>query len=354
MIGTLARARIVRIAIADDRRHSEWARALESVAGVHLEVAPADSAELAVLLAHNDIDALVVTHAPGDAAALIANALDAGKHVLVAAPPLFTARQARALHRLAIERDRMLLFACGGIGDARLAFVRRMVAGVNALWRPRYLRLLDTGGERPLHEAACDDIAIVLSLMGARPATVSAVAPRVDDENGGPDTLMLALAYAAGPVARIDISGLEATPRREVVLACETRTVVVDALDERTPLQVLAVSRRAGPGGWRETVREYDGALSGSRTQALAELFVDAISRGNEGISNARLVIDAAEVWEAARSSAASGGQPIALDAEALDRRSAFHVIAGRATMASPRRTPALRVIRSSRGGDAA
>lgn len=270
MIETLARDRLVHLVIADRQRHSEWSRALASLAGVHVAPAPADSDELAELLRSDDIDGLVLSEAAADAMALITHALEAGKHVLVTARAALTARQARSLHRLALDRGRMLLFASGGVGDARLAFVRRMVAGVNGLWRPRYLRLLDTGDERPLPEAAFDDIATVLSLMGARPASVSAVAPRVDDESGGPDAMMITLAYAVGPVARIDVSGLEATHRCELVLACDTRTAVIDVRDERAPLQVLAVTRRGGEGGWRETIREYDGAVSGSRAQALA------------------------------------------------------------------------------------
>jgi hypothetical protein len=114
------------------------------------------------------------------------------------------------------RRTRVLVFDAGALTDERVDFVRRMIVGSQALWRPRYVRALRTGATsgHTLDALAISDIHLVLTLLGGAPSRVSAVSPRIDDETGAADVAMLTLMFDGGSTARIDISLIEPEPPR--------------------------------------------------------------------------------------------------------------------------------------------
>ncbi len=269
-----------------------WARALRGVDGVEIErlSAPLDES-LADAFTEDDVAAVAFAAPTTDLTRDVKRALLAGRHVFVAAPVAMRAGELVALEALAKRRQRLLLFDTPALADERIAFIRKMTGGPQPLWRPRYLRALRTGtdGDASLDEAAIAEVAAVLAVVGGAPARVSAFAPRVDDESGAAGVAMLTVAFEGGPLARIDISLVEPWPRREMAIVCDGRTVVLDALDARAPLQIHAANRHRGPeaGGWAETVSEHPVCDVEDRAARVASSFVSAARARDASAGNA-------------------------------------------------------------------
>jgi predicted dehydrogenase len=314
-----------------------WARALRGVEDVEAQRLGADTdEELLDTLSRTDVDALAFVPPVHDLPGAIKRAVMARRHVLIAGPVALSAKQLLALDDLAHRRERVILFDTGNLADERLAFVRKMTAGPQALWRPRYIRSLRTGapGRASLDDLAVADITAVLSIGGA-PSRVSALAPRTDDESGPADVAIVTLVFDGGSAARIDISLVEPAPRQEIVIACDGRTVVLDAFDVRAPLQIQASARHRGPqrdAQWAETVSEHPVADAVPRVARAAELFVAAVRKDDVASTNAGSLAAAAHVWETARASIARGGEMLPLaEATPLARagRPALQLIEG-------------------------
>jgi predicted dehydrogenase len=248
----------------------------------------------------------------------VKQAVLSGRHAFVAVPQALASKQLLALHEAAQRRNRVVMLDTLVLGDEHYALVRKMTSGAKALWRPRYVRMLRSGGagRQTLDEVAAGEIAAALELVGALPGTVSAYAPRIDDETGAPDVAFVTLAFDGGLVARVDVSLLEPAQRRETVVACEGRTFVLDALEARTPLQIQASARHRGPESdarWGETVSEYPVDGGSDRHASVVEAFVAAVRGCDVVAGNALALARAALTWETARDSIARGGEPLPL-----------------------------------------
>jgi predicted dehydrogenase len=259
----------------------------------------------------------------------------AQRHVFVALPVAITERQLLSLDDAARRRSRTLIFDTPSFGDERLAFVRKMTAGPTALWQARYVRSLRTGtSTASLDELAIAEIATMLSLFDEPPARVSAISPRIESELSAPDAVMLTISFASGAVARLDISTAEPAARHEITIACAGRTIVIDALDSRRPLQIQSAGGHGGPmrGQWAETVSEHPSAETPDRLSAAAAAFVAATRSGAAEATNAAMVAGAASVWEHARRSIAADGDPQSLVAQDVTRsmRPELQLIRGR------------------------
>lgn len=314
------------------------ARALRGVDGVEIErLAGATDDELLESLSKGHAQAVALAAPAADLPNAIKRAVMARRHVFVPMPVALSSRQLGALDDLARRRERAIIFDYGSLGDERLTFVRKMTGGPQALWRPRYIRSLRTGvdGAATLDELAVAELAVVLAMASGMPSRVSAFAPRVDDETGAADAAMVMLSFDGGPVAQVNVSLVEPVLRREVVIACEGRTIVLDALDQRAPLQIQAAARHRGPqtaGQWAETVSEHPLGDGGDRVARAAAAFVAAVRSGDASKTNAAEMADAALVWETARASMSRGGELLPLSGygeQAERRRPVLQVIQG-------------------------
>ena len=331
-----------------------WARALRGVdaADVHRVTAATDD-ELLGALSEPGIDAVAFVPPMADLPNAIKRAVMAGRHVLVAGPVAIASKQLLAFDEVARRRNRVILFDTGNVADDRLAFIRKMTGGPAALWRPRYVRSLRTGihGRAGLDDLAVADIATVLSITGGTPSRVSGLTPRVDDESGPGDVAMVTLAFDGGPAARIDLSFVEPALRQEIVVACDGRSIVLDAFDVRAPLQIQAAAHHRGPhrdGQWAETVSEHPLVETGSRLARAAELFAAAVRKNDASVTNALELATAAKVWETARASMSSGGEMLPMSAPAplgSAARPALHVIEGGGHRVASAAAPELTVI---------
>jgi len=293
-------------------------RALRGIAGVTVSRPEPAAAESGILdlLATADIDAVAFVAPVPDLGGAVKQTLLAGKHVLVSGPVGLAARQLTALESLARRRQRVLVFDTGDLGDERMAFVRKMTGGPQPMWRPRYLRSIRTGahGLATLDEMAVRDLATILSIASARPRRVSAVAPRVDDESGAAEAAMVTIVFDGGPVARLDVSLVEPGLVEQIVVACEGRTIILDALDARAPLRIEAAARHRGPrhgGQWSETISEHPSCDPADQLVRAAGIFVTAVRSRDAAATNAGELASAAALWERARESIARGGDMV-------------------------------------------
>jgi predicted dehydrogenase len=335
-------------------RADRWARALRGVEGVEItRTEGAGDDDLLESLSLPHVAAVAFTQELADLPGAVRRAVMARRHVFVATPVALASRQLLALDEVAHRRERTVLFDTPPLADEHLAFVRKMIGGPNALWRPRYMRVLRTGaGERcSLDELALHETAAVLALAGGLPASVSAHAPRADDESAGQQAALISLVFDGGQVARLDISLIEPGLRAELVVACEGRTIVLDRLDAMAPLRILASGRHRGPRQgpqWAETVTEHPLGETHDPAARAAALFVAAVRRGSADGTNARQLAGAALVWETARMSMARAGEalPLPTSSELLDgRRPALQVIRGGGHSAEGHPAPELTVI---------
>ena len=348
-------ARPVAVAVIGSGAAAErWTRALRGVEGV-AATAGTSASEDDLLAACSDpaVDAVAFASPVADLPGAVRRALIAGRHVFVAMPVALSSGQFGALGDTARRRDRVLLFDSPLLGDDRFAFGRKMTAGPNALWRSRYVRSLRTGAceRHSLDELAIGDIAVILSLIESTGARVSAVAPQVDDESGGGQAAMLTLAFERGPVARVDVSLIEPVLRYEVVIACDGRTVVIDPLDARAPLQVQAAGRHAGPrdAQWAETVIEHPVDGGRERSAVAAPAFVTGVRSRDREAGNALELAMASRVWEAARESMASGGEMVDVADVDASGRPALRAIEGGGNTTDAAAPPTLKVLRGRR-----
>jgi predicted dehydrogenase len=336
----------------------QQARALRGIECVEVErLAAATEDELLENLSKGHAHAVAFAAPVPDLPNAIKRAVMARRHVFVTMPVALASKQLRAFDDLAARRERVILFDNGSLCDERTAFVRKMTGGPQALWRPRYLRSLRTGvhGAGTLDELAVADISVVLALVDGMPSRVSAFAPRVDDETGAADAAMVTLAFDDGSIAQIDVSLIEPVLRQEIAIACDGRTIVLDALDQRAPLQIQAAARHRGPrtsGQWAETVSEHPLGDVGDRTARAAAAFVAAVRSSDRAATNAAEMAQAALVWETARESMARGGELLPLSTEgahAETQRPVLQLIHGGGHRVDDRPAPALTLV--GRGG---
>ncbi|MDP9236323.1 MAG: hypothetical protein M3P30_02810 [Chloroflexota bacterium] len=296
-----------------------WVRALRGIDGTTVgRLVGGTEDELLEDLSRGDVDAIAFVTPVPDLPRAIKRAVMAGRDVLVTTPAALVSKQLNALAELAERRGRVILFDTGSLGDERLTFVRKMTTGPQALWRTRYIRSLRTGvhGACTLDELAMVDIATVLTIAGGLPSLIAGVAPRVDDESGVADVAMVTLSFDGGPVARVDVSLVEPVLRQEIVIACDGRSVVLDALDARAPLQIQANARHRGPhadGQWSETISEHPVGEATDRLARAAAMFMTAVCERDIGATNAGELASAAQVWQTARASISRGGEPLSL-----------------------------------------
>lgn len=341
------------ITVAGTGPESErWARALRGCGGLELEaLTGASDDDLLESLARPHVDAIAFASYAADLPRAIRRAIMAGRHIFVCTPAALSAKQLASLDDLARRRGRLLLFDTPALGDENMAFVRRMTVGPGALWRQRYVRSLRTGAPalRTLDELALADIATVLALTGAGPTRIGAVAPRIDDE-GAAGVAMITLMCEGGAAARVDVSLIEPEARHEIAVACDGRTVLIDALNVRAPMQIQAAAGHRGPRRgepWSETVTERPKADAVDRAARAASLFVEALRSRDTTTTNAREIAQAALVWETARCSIEAGGEMLAVSNAGLteQRRPALQLIQGGGQTSEDRSAPALSIV---------
>jgi predicted dehydrogenase len=166
---------------------------------------------------------------------------------------------------------------------------------------------------------AATEIATILRLAGL-PQAVAATACR--REGSGPlEAVFLTLFYASGLTALAIVSMAEASPRAELTVVTEGRTLTLDEDDLRATLRIalprhpLGSSRTVSPEPGVESTGEHSlpQAVPTDPFEGQARAFIEAVASGDAGTGNASLWCQVALVWETARESMTLGGAPVVL-----------------------------------------
>ncbi len=321
----IARPTTLAVVGAGDLAQS-WARALRSIDGIEIRrFLTASDEDLHIALTEQEVDAVVFALRDGDASAAAKTAILSRCHVLVAGSLGLGSRQLLSLDELARGRNATLVFDACGYADEAVAFARRMMRGEVPVWRSKYVRAFQNSPAAvSIDQLALTALGRVLALCDGLPEKVSALAIRTEDETGAAEAATIALGFEGGFLVRLDISLVEAEPRDDLIIACQGRTVALDGQHEPNLGVITAPHPRA-------LTIEHPLASSGDPVVASAEAFVASIREGARE-SNAREMAAATLVWEVARDSMASGGDPLPLPINhplSTRQRPTLHVIEG-------------------------
>jgi predicted dehydrogenase len=280
----------------------------------------------AEVLADPEVEALVVasparTHAP-----LVAEALAAGKHVLVEKPLALSTAEAVALAETADRAGRVLLVGhtfeynpavtrmrqlleAGDLGDLWYLHSQRVNLGriqsdINALW-----------------SIGPHDVSIANHLVGSAPRWVSARGARYLHAEVE-DVVFATLGYDGGVLAHLHVSWLDPSKLRRTTVVGSRRMVVFDDLDSEAKLRVYDKGADPVSGGFGEfQFRLRRGDLHVPRTDLTEPLaleldhFLECCATGarprTDGWNGVRVVA----TLEAAQRSLDKGGIQVDVDA---------------------------------------
>jgi predicted dehydrogenase len=280
------------------------------------------------VLADPAIEALVIATPARTHAALAADALAAGKHVLVEKPLALSTVESVALAEAAERARRVLmvghtfeynpavtrmreLLEAGDLGDLWYLHSQRVNLGriqhdINALW-----------------SIGPHDVSIANYLVGGAPRWVSARGARylhADVE----DVVFATLGYDGGVLAHVHVSWLDPSKLRRTTVVGSRRMVVFDDLDSEAKLRVYDKGADPVSGGFGEfQFRLRRGDLHVPRTDLTEPLaleldhFLECCRTGARPRTDGRNGVRVVATLEAAQQSLDKGGIQIEVDAAA-------------------------------------
>jgi predicted dehydrogenase len=280
------------------------------------------------VLADPAVDAVSIATPPRTHYALVKQALEAGKHVLVEKPLATTGEDAQELLELA-EREGLVLMPghtflyspavnkvrslidSGELGEIYFITSSRMNLGI---YQP----------DGVVNDLAPHDLSILLYWLEQPVAMVSASGSTVF-QNGVPETAFLTLAFEQGATANVQLSWLAPHKVRQTIVVGSKRMVVYDdaAVDGAVRIYDRGVdfTEPTNFGEYQLTYRSGDmivPRLDPAEPLGL-ELadFANAIETGEDPRSHARLGVEIVRILEAAHESLTSAGKPVSLGAPA-------------------------------------
>jgi predicted dehydrogenase len=283
------------------------------------------------VLADPEIDAVSIATPPRTHHALVRQALEAGKHVLVEKPLATSVADAEELVEIAERRELVLmpghtfvyspavnkvrdLIVSGELGEIYFVTSSRMNLGI---YQP----------DGVVRDLAPHDLSILLHWLEKDVSTVAASGSTVFQE-GVPETAFLTVCFEQGPTANVQISWLAPRKVRQMVVVGSKRMVVYDdtALDGAVRVYDRGVdfTEPANFGEHQLTYRSGD--MVAPRLDAAEPLgleladFAAAIRTGSTPRSHARLGVEIVKVIEAAHESLDGQGRPVAVRPDALVR----------------------------------
>lgn len=194
------------------------------------------------LIANPTLDALVIATPARSHFALVSQALEAGKHVLVEKPLALTSADARALVECARKHNRILmvghtfeynpavwkiqeLLEAGALGELFYIYSNRVNLGrvqtdINALW-----------------SIAPHDVSILLALLKTMPLSVSAHGATYLNR-GVQDVIFALLAFPHNIVGHIHASWLDPSKTRQMTFVGSEKMIVYDDVDPEAKLKI--------------------------------------------------------------------------------------------------------------------
>jgi predicted dehydrogenase len=258
-------------------------------------------------------------------------AVDAGRHLLIATPASFSTERLAAL--FAARRRAQALFLWS---SRRHHPGYRFVAGLvesDATWRPRYVRHQMLTQEPPSPGLSSwtllESVAVVLGVTNEEPESVAA-SGTLNPVRNAPDLVSASIAMPSTSVF-VQVALGETVERRETLIAADGRKAHIDEMDEQVPVRVTSDGNRAedaGPPRWLSCSPPTSEQLA--RRQCIS--FLDATLHPELAQEEAALWVRALATAEAAQQSMYRGG--IEVPVERGETEAKFRVLAPRAETA--------------------
>lgn len=293
---------------------------LASNLGLH---AVASCLSLEQALSDDSIEAVIVATPVATHTELVAQALEAGRHVLVEKPFTRSTAEAQDLVTLADARNRVLMVGHTFLFSPRVEWISRYLS-TQAASRIHYLTSsrLNLGLHRPdanvIWDLGAHDVSIICHLLGEFPTSVSATARGVyRDEH--PEIAFMDLTFPSGVIASISVSWLSPLKVRNLVLVTDAGMVVYNDVDPDEPVKVYdkGVVRTESPDfGLNQLTYRYGDTIAPHilvQEPLALELahFVQCIRTGERPISDGEFGVGIVAALEAADDSWRALGQPM-------------------------------------------
>jgi predicted dehydrogenase len=285
-------------------------------------------ADLEPALLHPGVDAVIVATPPRTHYALVKQALEAGKHVLVEKPLATNGADAEELVNLAQERGLVLMPGHTFVYSPAVNKVKELiedgVLGDIYFVTSSRMNLGNYQSDGVVCDLAPHDLSILLHWLG-KPITQIATSARSVFQDDVPETAFLSLQFEGGTAANVQISWLAPRKMRQMVVVGSKRMVVYDDTASDEAIRVydrgmdLDFTTPATFGEYQLTYRSGDMLVP--RIDATEPLgleladFARAIHTGEEPTSNAQLGLEIVRAIDAADESLRRGGEPVTLDA---------------------------------------
>lgn len=285
------------------------------------------------LIQDETLDAIAIAADPAEHYALVREALDADKHVLVEPPLALTGEQADDLVRRAESQDRRLMVAepvlfqpairklkeliqLAHLGE--IYYVQASCAGCGAL------TCVDNG----LWDLMGGGVSVLLHLLGDQPIEV---AGRSDSymEPGSLDVIFCFLRFATGIGAHVETAQVDVgNPRRLAVIGSE-RVAVVDGDRPINKLTLYEKSRASGLPAFGAGDAVSPELVPVEPVRAQCERFIAAVRAGAPPLATGREGAAAVHVLTALERSLQGEGQTETVRNESLDESQLIELPSG-------------------------
>jgi predicted dehydrogenase len=277
------------------------------------------------LFARDDVDGVVIATPASTHAALVRQALEQGKHVLVEKPMALDAGTATAVCALAESARRTLMVGYTFLYNAGVRTMKEHM-GPASFGQPYYLHATRTNLGPIRHDVnavwdlAPHDVAIFNYLLDEQPQWASAIGTRVLRTNRD-DIAFATLGYSNGVVGNIHVSWADPNKVREVVAVGSRRRIVFNDLNDAERVRVFERGVSVGEavadsyGEFKLLVR--DGDIISPKVEPSEPLknqcadFVDAVRDGRPPHVPARFGIAVVRTVAAIEASIAARGAAV-------------------------------------------
>lgn len=293
------------------------------------------------LLDDRRIEAVVVATPTSTHAALVREALDAGKHVLVEKPLCPTRTEAADLRDRARQRGRVLMVGHVFLFNNGIIKLRNLIEA-GELGRIHYLDAVRTnlgpvrGDVNALFDLGAHDLSIFNYLLAARPESVSATGSCISQDRHE-DVCFATFAYPGGTLAHLHVSWLNPRKVRTLTAVGETKMAHWDDVDPADTLRMYDKGFQEPP--YYDSFGEFQCLLRSG------DVHVPTVNRSEPLVNQANAFLDSVIDGATCRSDADAAAAVIAaLEAATLSirsdgRRCRIEASATEATLAQQPRT---------------
>ena len=285
-------------------------------------IAKAD--DLSILLANPAVDAVIVATDASRHAAVVAEALRAGKDCLVEKPMTTDVGQARHLHNLARTSGRLLMVGHVFRFNPGINYLQRLI-GSHSLGDLEYLTFTRTNlgpirsDVNVVWDLVAHDVSILLHFLNQAPAWVSAQGASFLSKQCE-DIAFATLGFPDGVTANIRASWLDPRKVREITVVGTQKMAFFDDLQPTEPVRIYDKGALREPayqsfGEFKLVTRTGDvtiPAIPGSEPlKNQCQHFVDCVRTRRQPVSDASDGLRVVEVLTAINQSIARRGAPI-------------------------------------------